>query len=398
MHRYLQSNLAGNGNGIYHDPQERERAVRYSRIREWLVLAGTALGILESVAVLATGLSARLRDASDRIAPRKLGPVMPYTAAITLLSFVASLPLSYISDFVVEHHFDLSNQSRRSWFLDQCKGTGVGLVIGVPMAQGVYWVIRRWPARWWAILAGLTVPLSIVMVNLAPVLLMPLFNKFVPLKDDALTQRIKDLAAGEGVNVSAVLQMDMSKQTKKANAMFTGIGNTKRIVLGDTMLDEFTPDEIEVVLAHELGHQVHHDIWKLIALSAPTSIVGLFCAHRLAPIVMKRFGTSWGLDTERGLQDVASLPLLTLTAGVALQALTPLMNAISRNVVEHPADEYALNLTGNAGAFIGAMEKLGRMNLSNPNPSALVKFFLYSHPPLAERIAFGRSYKAKPGM
>ena len=244
-------------------------------------------------------------------------------------------------------------------------------------------------------LSGLTIPITVILANLAPVLLLPLFNKFEPLENEKLAKRIRKLAAGQGIHVSEVLQMDMSKQTKKANAFFTGLGNTKRIVLGDTLLDEFDEDEVEVVLAHELGHQVHRDIWKLIGLQLPVTLLTFYVSNRLIGPVMRRFGSRWGLRTDEGARDIAALPLLMLLGGLARLVLMPALNAISRNAVEHQADVYALDLTGKTDAFVGAMRKLGRMNLSNPKPSALVKFMLYSHPPLAERIAFGRSYRAK---
>ena len=380
------------GGDIYHNPAERERAIHYSRIHEWLVLVGALYGALLSVLALATGASARVRQRAERIAPDKLGPVMPYGVVAMLSSFLASLPLSYFEGYTIEHRYGLSNQTRRAWLGEQLKGLGIGMVIGLPVLEGVYAAIRRWPARWWAILAGLTVPFSIVTVTLAPVLLLPLFNKFEPLKNRALTKRIKDLAASQGVQVSEVLQMDMSKQTKKANAAYTGLGKTKRIMMGDTLLQEFSDDEVEVVLAHELGHQVHHDIWKLIALSAPTSVIGLYAAHRLTSPIVRRFGQTWGIDVEAGAADVAALPLLGLLGRVSLLGVGPLLNALVRNAVERPADDYALRLTGNRAAFISAMEKLGRMNLSNPRPSALVKYLLYDHPPLHERIEMARRY------
>jgi len=357
-----------------------------------LVLVGALYGALLSVLALATGASARVRQRAERIAPDKLGPVMPYGVVAMLSSFLASLPLSYFEGYTIEHRYGLSNQTRRAWLGEQLKGLGIGMVIGLPVLEGVYAAIRRWPARWWAILAGLTVPFSIVTVTLAPVLLLPLFNKFEPLKNRALTKRIKDLAASQGVQVSEVLQMDMSKQTKKANAAYTGLGKTKRIMMGDTLLQEFSDDEVEVVLAHELGHQVHHDIWKLIALSAPTSVIGLYAAHRLTSPIVRRFGQTWGIDVEAGAADVAALPLLGLLGRVSLLGVGPLLNALVRNAVERPADDYALRLTGNRAAFISAMEKLGRMNLSNPRPSALVKYLLYDHPPLHERIELARRY------
>lgn len=378
---------------VYRDDAERERAVRYSRVREWLVLIGWVYSSVISILTLTTGLSAALRETAARFSPRRFGPALLYSALVTALSFLITFPLSLYSDFVIEHRYGLSNQSFPGWMADELKGLGVGVVLGSPLMAGAYLVIRRFRQRWWLLLSALTVPLSVIFANLAPVLLMPLFNRFEPLKDRKLARHIIDLAAQEGVTVSDVMQMDMSKQTKKANAMFTGLGNTKRIVLGDTLLDEFTSDEIEVVLAHELGHQVHRDIWKFIALSAPTTVIGLFAAHRLAPPIIRRFGRDWGLNVEEGLADVAAMPLLTLLSGLALHAISPLLNYLSRAYVEHPADRYALDLTGKKDAFVSAMQKLARMNLSNPKPSALVKIFLYSHPPTDERIRFGREYK-----
>lgn len=388
--KYRDDDASAAGNTLYASEAELRRALRYSRTREWLAIAGMAWSALVSLVLLVTGVSSGLRTFAERHSPRRVGPVMLYSALVTGLTFVVSLPFSYFSGYIIEHRYALSNQRRRDWLAEQLKGLAIGVVLGGVLLQGVYAVIHRYPRRWWFVLSSLTVPLSIVMVNLAPVLILPLFNTFTPLKNKRLAQRIKDLAAGEGVHVSDVLQMDMSKQTKKANAMFTGLGNTKRIILGDTLLDEFTEDEIEVVLAHELGHQVHHDIWKLIGLTAPNTVIGLYAAHRLAPSLLRRFGGRMGLRSEQGLADVATLPLLSMLAGGAMQAVAPLGNAITRNLIERPADRYALDLTGKRAAFITAMEKLGRMNLSNPRPSALVKYLFHDHPTLQERIEFAR--------
>ena len=379
---------------IYQDYVAYEQARRYSRIRQWLTLAGMLWSGLMSIAVLATGLSARLRDLAARVAPGRLGPVMPYTAAISALSFLASLPLSYLSGHVVERRFGLSNQGVRAWLADQLKGLAVGLALSAPLAQGVYWVIRRYPRSWWAVLSAVTVPLSVVLGSLAPVLILPIFNKFEPLRDRALGERIKTLAAAQGVAVAGVLQMDMSRQTSKANAFFTGFGRTKRIVLGDTLLDAFTPDEVEVVVAHELGHQVHRDLWKLVGAGSLVTVATTYIVQRLAPPLLARVGPRLGLDLdrERGVGDVAA-PALLLLAGGASLALSPLHNAWSRRLVEHAADRYALELTRAPDAFITAMRKLGRMNLADPAPPALDKYLLYSHPPLRERIAFARQFK-----
>lgn len=376
-----------------HGADDAQRAVRYSRTKEWLVLIGMIWSALTSGLALSTGFSSMLRRWAERVAPGRLGPVMPYTFAATILGFVTSLPLSYFGGFVVEHRYHLSNQTRRAWALEGLKGLGISLVLALPLVQGVYWVIRRYPERWWAVLSGALVPFSIILSNLAPVLLLPLFNKFEPLRNRALAKRITDLASGQGIRISDVLQMDMSKQTKKANAMFTGVGNTKRIILADTLLDEFTEDEVEVVLAHELGHQVHRDLWKLIGLQVPVTLVSFFAAHTLTRPILNRYGKKWGLQVEQGAADVAALPLLSLVGGTAGLAIGPVLNAVVRRWIEHPADVYALDLTHKREEFISAMEKLGTMNLSNPRPSALVKWLLYDHPTLHERIDFARKYK-----
>jgi len=379
--------------GIYADDAAYERARRYSRIREWLTLAGMLWSALVGVAALATGFSAWLRERARRVAPGRLGPVMPYAAALSLLSFLALLPLSYVGGHLVERRFDLSNQSVRAWFAEQLKGLAVSVALTVPLVQGVYWVIRRYPRSWWAVLSAVTVPLAVVLGGLAPVLILPIFNKFEPLRDRALGERMKGLAAAQGVEVADVLQMDMSRQTSKANAFFTGIGRTKRIVLGDTLLDAFTPDEVEVVVAHELGHQVHRDLWKGIGVGSLFTVALTYTVRRLAPPLLARIGPRARLDREQGVADVAAAPALLLLAGAVSLVLSPLQNAWSRRLVEHAADRYALDLTRNPDAFITAMHKLGRMNLADPAPPAVVKYLLYSHPPLRERIAFARQYK-----
>ena len=175
--------------------------------------------------------------------------------------------------------------------------------------------------------------------------------------------------------------------------MFTGIGNTKRIVLADTLLDEFTAEEVEIVLAHELGHQVHRDIWKLIGLGALTTALTAWAVDRLATPLLDCYGRRFGLDPAQGIGDVAALPLLSLLLSAVSLGLSPIQNAISRNLIERPADRYALDLTRNPEAFVGAMEKLGRLNLADPRPPRLVKWLLYGHPPLQERIAFGRAWR-----
>lgn len=380
------------------DQSERDRALRYSRTREWLALIDLAFGVAIMLLTLITGFSARLRSLVERVVPRRVGTVMPFVAASMALSSLLSLPLSFYRSYIVEHRYGLSNQTVRGWVGDSLKGAAVGMALAAPLAQGAYWVMGRFPRRWWAVLSALVVPFSVLLTTLAPVLLLPLFNTFEPLRNRRLEKRLRDLAEAQGVRISRVMRMDMSKQTKKANAFFTGIGATKRIVLADTLLDEFTHDEVEVVLAHELGHQVHRDLWKLIGLQPLLTAGGLYAMQRFAPPLIERFGRRWGVRTEQGVRDPASLPLLGLVGTGVMIAVTPIVNAIVRAWVEHPADAYALELTRKTGPFISAIEKLGRMNLADPDPPALIKWVFHNHPTVRERVRFARQFAARNGL
>jgi STE24 endopeptidase len=375
------------------EPETRDDqlAVRYARTREWLALLDLAAGMALLLFALVSGVSARLRTAAEGLSIRF--PTAVYTALGTTALSLISLPLSFYSGYVVERRFDLSNQSVASWFADWVKGMVLGSVLAAGFAQGASWVMRRWPKRWWAVLSAMLVPVSVLMVNLVPVLILPLFNKFETIADRELEDRIKRLAADQGVAVSQVMSMNMSKQTKKANAFFTGVGNTRRIVVGDTMLEAFTPDEIEVVLAHELGHQVHRDIWKLIALQMPLTLGSFYAMQRLAPALLHRFGGGWRVRGADGVRDPAALPLLALVGSGFTVVTTPLVNAVIRRLVEHRADVYSLELTRNPTAFIGAMQKLGRMNLADPDPPSLIKWLFHNHPTIRERIELARRFE-----
>jgi STE24 endopeptidase len=294
---------------------------------------------------------------------------------------------------VVEHRYGLSNLSRRGWLAEQAKKTAVGMAFEAPLTAVVYATIRRSPRRWWLILSSLALPFTVLLAQLYPVLIAPIFNRFVPVEDAALAGRIRALAERAGVRVADVMQMDMSRQTRKANAFFAGIGPTKRIALGDTLVREFTADEVEVIVAHELGHQIHRDVWKGVALGTAMTLGGAYLLSRLAPPLAYRFANRTGVDS---IEDVASMPLMGLLLGAVSTVTMPLANAFSRQLVERPADRYALTLTGRPDAFVSGMERLARLNLADPDPPRLVKLLLHSHPTVAERIRMARQQSPLP--
>lgn len=227
---------------------------------------------------------------------------------------------------------------------------------------------------------------NVLLANLAPVLIFPIFYKFVPLGDEyaELAERLKSLAERAGARVRGVFKFDMSRRTKAANAALTGLGNTRRIILGDTLLDEFTSDEIETVLAHELGHHVHKDIPKGILIESVITLVGLYLAS---------LGLLWGTTVFgfEGPADIAALPLFVLVMGAYGFLTMPLTNAYSR-ARERRADEYALKATDNGSAYASALIRLANQNLADADPEPWVEILLYSHPALSKRIEMARNY------
>jgi len=359
-----------------------ERARDYSRLKDRLALISMATGLLSTAAFVFTSAASRF---NDRLLPKSNASIAQrtgYSLAISFTSWLLTLPLSFISGHVVEKRYGLSNQPAAGWAIDAVKAKAISTPLEVGLIEGVYATIRRWPQRWWLVCAGAVIPLTTIFAQLFPVLILPRFNKYEPLEDEALAARLKELTDRAGVPVADVLQMDMSRRTSKANAFFAGIGRTKRIVLADTMLAEFTPEEIEGVVAHETAHQVHRDIWRGIALSSVSTLATAW----LTDVVARR--TLRTMPSLTGTSDLAnprSLPVIGLVTTVVGLLITPLQLAWSRSI-ERKADRYAIELTGNPAAYASAMARLAETNLADPNPPRAITVLLHSHPPLAERI------------
>jgi STE24 endopeptidase len=362
------------------------KAKRYSRMRLAVLLATTAWSVLRLAWFASDRRAARLKSAVARTVPDKRLAAPTFIALTAALSWLASLPLSYLGGHVVERRFGLTKQSNRSWFGDQLKGLLLGVLLQTPLLTGAFAVIRRRPRDWWLILAGAIVPLTVLLNNLGPVLLMPLFNKFELLRDDTLRARIQALAARSGVRISDVYEMDMSRQSEKPNAFFTGLGNTKRIVLGDTLLERFATDEVEGVVAHELGHQVHGDMWRMTGLAAGAGFAAAWFLSLAAPRAVRKTKERTGVED---IGDEAALPILALLMTAFGIALMPLLAAFSR-AIERRTDRYALELTRDGEAYARAMERLAAQHLDDPDPPALMAFMLHSHPPIIERIQTAR--------
>jgi STE24 endopeptidase len=266
------------------------------------------------------------------------------------------------------------------------KSTLISLVLGIPLLIGLYALLRASGNTWWLWAAAGYTLFGVVLATLAPVLLMPIFYKFKPLAEDRqdLAERLIKLAENAGTHVEGVYKMDMSRRTKAANAALTGLGRTRRIILGDTLLENFSPDEIETILAHELAHHVHRDIPLGIAAQTVFNFISFFIGAQVLQWAVEAFSL-------RAVHDPAGLPALMLTLSLVGLISMPITNLYSR-WREAMADDFALAQTEKPEAFASAMTRLANQNLAQVDPPRWVVLLLSSHPPLRERIKKAEAY------
>lgn len=363
----------------------------YSRTRMALAFVTPIYAVVMALLVLFSGLAAKLRDIAHVMGRRLYVRVLIFLVMYMAVDFVLAFPLAWYHGYALEHQFGLSNQSFASWLGEQGKSLVVGVVFFglVPIVWLAYQAIARWPRGWWLAVSLATLPLIVAGTLIQPLLVDPLFNTFTPLRDQELRGRIVALAERAGIPGRNVFEVDKSAQTKKYNAYVNGFGASQRIVLWDTMLRGMNEDEILFVMGHEMGHYKLGHIWKGIAASAALSFVLLFLVARLTGWAIRRWGDQWGFHSAA---DVASMPLLSAALTLVTFVAQPLTNGFTRTI-EHEADVFAVELTRDNDAGARAFLKLGSQNRSDPEPAPFVKTFLYTHPPLVERIRFALEYR-----
>ncbi len=364
--------------------ERQARAKEYAGIRRRLYFARTVATLVVLALLVVTPLAKAVRTAIEERATNQWLVVPIFLVIFGLVSEIITFPLGIYSGWHLPRQYGLSHQTFHDWLMDLAKGSVIGGALGLGMAELLYWGLRRLPDWWWLAGGAVYLLFSVVLSNLAPVLIMPLFNKFTPIEDASLRERMLHLAERAGTRVRGVFTMDFSRRTTAANAFVTGIGSTRRIVLGDTLIANYTPEEVEVVMAHELGHHVHGDIWRGMAFDTVMTLIGLCIANLLLHAGVDAFGY-------RGVADVAAFPLLALILSAFGLVTMPLTNAYSR-ARERAADAYALTLTGNAPAFVTAMQRLANQNLAEIAPPRWFVLLFYSHPPLADRILRGETF------
>lgn len=348
------------------------RSSRYHRTRRRAIAAELAATTALLTALLLTGGSARLRDLAGASAAG-------YVCLLALLLGLVTLPFVWYRGFHLERQYELSSLPAPAWFRDYLKAAALRLALGAACAEAMYLAIRTTDRWWWLLAAGGGAVLLAVLTALAPVWLLPMFHRSRPLGRERLRRRLLELSARAGVPVMNVHEWGLGEKSRRVNAALVGAGATRRILLSDTLLAGYSDDEIEVVMAHELGHHVHRDVTKALAAEFVVLSIALYVAH-LA------LGAAWQSLGFRSAADVAGLPLVLLAAGAVSFAATPVLNAWSRRN-ERRADRFALELTAQPHAFIATMKRMAAQNLAEENPTRTARWFFNTHPSVEERIA-----------
>ena len=377
-------------------PNVSDKAILYQRLGNTLGLFALVWHLFGLWLLLASGLAQRLRDRVESFGPRWTsisGNAPPfralalYFAVYLLLTRFWSLPFGLLS-YGLELHFGFSHQTIGGFLLDDLRGSIIGLSV-VPLIWGIYWLYCRSPHRWWLWMWAASVPVILGSIIIQPLIIAPLYNKFMPLPPGKLHDKIAALAAKADITDARILVQDTSRRTAHVNAYVTGIGPTTRIVIEDTALTTLPEDQILAMVGHEMGHYVEGHIWYGALSSAIGAGLFLFAGSRLLPRLLRRGEAKYGVW---GATDLAALPLFLLAIALFMQLQMPIANAESR-YIEHRADIYGLRLTGlneaMAHLFVGFAER----DYADPSPPPLLHFWYGSHPTLQERIDFALNYK-----
>jgi STE24 endopeptidase len=373
-----------------------EMAVDYSRAGYRLYFISAAWGIFALILLLRLRIVARLRDFAEKKSGKRVGQALVFVPSTLLVLAVLHLPIS-LYWHALSLRYEQSVQGWGSWLWDWAKGELLGMGLGVGVAWLLMSVIRWRPNRWWWYAWLGAIPLSLFLLFVSPWFLDPLFNKFRPLNDNhpQLVESIGQLTERAGVPIPAerMFLMEASKKTKEINAYVTGFGASKRVVVWDTTIEKTTPDELLVIVGHELGHYVLGHVVKGFAFFVGVLLLGLFIAYRALGWVLGQWGQNWEI---RGQDDWAALVVLLLILHVLEFVGTPLANGFSR-LEEHAADVYGLEVVhgivaNSQEAGAEAFQVLGELDLADPNPSRFIALWLYSHPPLGERLKFAHDY------
>jgi len=356
---------------------------RYSLQKRILTISGLIVALLYILFMGFFG-SSILKNLISFMTANEYLLIALYISIFIIIIDVITIPLSFYGGFILEHMYGLSNQKISGWIKDELKKVIISLPLIIFMAEIMYIFLRNFPNTWWIFVTVIWIFFSVIMAKLAPVLIFPLFYKSTPLDNKEVKESLESLAEGTGISIQGVYKIDLSKNTKKANAALAGMGSTRRVLLGDTLLDSYSPAEIRSVFAHELGHHVYHHIWKMLAIGTISGCLGFAFCHLVLSNAIAVLGY-------QNIYDIAAFPAVCIALGVSGFMLLPIQNAISRRF-ERACDRYAIEKTEDPEAFISTMEKLAEQNLSDLTPNRLIELLFYSHPAISKRIEMARKH------
>jgi Zn-dependent protease with chaperone function len=370
-------------------PEPSAQTERYYRSGNVLWVVATVWGLLVPAAIVLSGVSARLRDWAHALGRNWFFTIAVYVLLYLALVFLIDLPLNWYQGYVRPHAYGLSNQSLGQWFGDALKALAVTMVIAASVLWVPYRLLRRSPGRWWLWTGLAAVPFLVLMLLVQPVLIAPLFDDFGPMQDKALEAQILALAERAGIDGGRVFEVNKRADTDSVNAYVAGLFGTQRIVLWDTLLARLAPEQVLVVMGHEMGHFVLGHIWILLALLCTLVLATLYAVHRSLDFLIAGFGHRFGFSEP---SDIASLPLLVLLFSAFFLLAQPIALAYSRHI-EREADRFALEITRENRAMATAFTILQDQNLVHPRPGPLYTLWRARHPAIAERVEFANRYR-----
>jgi STE24 endopeptidase len=369
------------------DMEETSKQARqYSKLRIRLTILELVLSTVLLVVVLLSGASAQLKELVSTWSGNFYLQVGLYLVVFAALCYLLSLGLDFYGGYLLEHRFGLSNQTVLGWAKKSIKKALLSLAMLLIAAEVLYFFLKHFPKHWWLLTTAAWVVFSIVLGRIVPTLIIPLFYRCKPLAKAQLREQLLALGKNCGVGIKEVFEIKLSKETKKANAGVAGLGRSRRILLGDTLLNSFTDEEIEAVFAHELGHVRLRHIWKILAFGAAVSFISFYLTFLLFEAGTRVFAFN-------GAHDIAAFPLLALVLMVVGLTLMPIQLWFLRHL-EKQADMFAVEHIENAQSFAGALTKLADQNLIDTSPGKLEEVLLCDHPPIFKRLSYIHSEKS----
>lgn len=369
------------------DQEKQRQAKEYQKKKVTFKLVGSAVFLTYFSILIFSDLSLIIKGKILQFTNSEWQVIAIYIFSVLTAYDLISLPLEFYTSYTFEHKYHFCTQIVGNWFKDYLKSYILSMGFAIPIVEGIYWAIRAFPTIWYLIVSVFAILLIIFLGYLSPILLTPLFFKLKKIEENnELAQRLRKMCKKVNTKVKGVYEINFSSKTTKANAYLAGLGNTRRIVIADNLLDNFTVDEAEVVFAHELGHHIHRDILKLTFWSGLMCLGGFY----FVSIILEKVS----LYFRYGISDIVNFPILALSMSILLFLFGLPFNFYSRKR-EKAADEFALKTTGKVDAFITSMAKFTNRDLADAHPHPFIEFLLYTHPSISKRINYAQEFKKK---